>query len=473
MADRTVDHETLRELLYSTFRLSPNSIVADSESTVPGATLWTGARLWCKAFRSAGLRAGDRMLLALPSSRAHIVVTLACWWEGLTVCPVPPSADLDGVASALDVRLVVSDRPCAGSGVVAPTTAANPPEDQALELRSVRHHATTGVAAIFTTSGSSSGSGRQIALSHRNLLAQLRSHVTALGISRDDVTLSVLPWHHAFGALVDVWPALIAGSTVVACPEGARDAVALARTAVRNGATRLSCVPLQAVRIAHELPGFLENLTGGVVGGAAIDAESAAVLSGTRLRVGYGQTETSPGITLGAPGRFAPGCLGRPVGCATKVEAGTLRVRGNNVCDGIWGAGGYEPLQAGRWHDTGDLVSPDGEGGYIFRGRRDNRFKLANGRMIDPHEIEELIRQATGNESVIVRSGPNSIGAVIVGAVQVSVERLRDLLGPCARPLTRLIVIADTDMPRTRKGEPDRGSLSGLFSAGEALERAA
>ena len=40
------------------------------------------------------------------------------------------------------------------------------------------------------------------------------------------------------------------------------------------------------------------------------------------------------------------------------------------------------------WLATGDLALPTADGGFVFQGRSDERFKLNNGRMVNPVPLE-------------------------------------------------------------------------------------
>ena len=85
------------------------AIIAD-ETITPAASLWTGARLWSRAFRSANLRAGDRLVIAVAPSATFVQILVAAIWEGCTIALVPPSADVPALLETLDARAAVADR---------------------------------------------------------------------------------------------------------------------------------------------------------------------------------------------------------------------------------------------------------------------------------------------------------------------------------------------------------------------------
>jgi acyl-CoA synthetase (AMP-forming)/AMP-acid ligase II len=102
---------------------------------------------------------------------------------------------------------------------------------------------------------------------------------------------------------------------------------------------------MQVRRLSEARGGMdlLRALRGGVVGGAPVDAELAALLAETRLRVGYGQTEAAPGVCLGAPGDWRAGAIGQPVGVrdAHQRSRAPARPRGERLCWSLrgWRAG--------------------------------------------------------------------------------------------------------------------------------------
>lgn len=458
-------HERLRDLLYGRFRLQPQPLLAGERFIIPGATLWTGARVWVKAFRELGLRPGDRVAVRLARTPSFVMVTIACWWEGLTLCPLPESMSPGEVESAideLDARLVISSD---SFGYALGTDAAGAPADASKIVPREGGVSSEGIALIMSTSGTS-GRVKRVALTVDNLLAQLESHTEALGVTPADRVLSVLPWHHAFGLLVDLWPALLGGGTVYVEPGGGRDPRAVLAAIEEVDATRLSMVPLLAERLLS-LPEAFTRVRSlqGVIGGAPVEASLAQRLRGSSLRVGYGQTEASPGICLGAPGDFSSGWIGEPVGCETRLEAGELLVRGPNVCAGLWDRGVHRVSDADGWLATGDLVAPSGDG-YAFVGRLDDRFKLSNGRMIEAPTLERAISAELSGLAVMVGSvDAKRLTVVVIVAGDSSDESMvgsdavRGAMGPVGGLLDRVVVLTDAPELRLPKGTLDRRAI--------------
>lgn len=468
--DTAIPHAPMRTLLHDRFRARSMPILAGDGWAIPAASIWAGARLWTKRFREIGLRAGDRVVIASPPGQGLIMPLIACWWDGIAAALVDAPGE-DGnlptcLLEGIDASLIVAP---GGEGEnVLGHDAAGCPLDQAVAMRTAEHREPEHqdpTALLLRTSGTS-GPSRWVALSHANVLSQLRSHTPALGL-RDATVLSVLPWRHAFGLLVDALPALLSEATVLVDLPSARDPERTIRVVRENDVTHLSMVPLHVRRLLHTPGGIemLRSLEGGVVGGAPIDDEIADALRDTRLRVGYGQTEASPGITLGEPGAMSPGLVGMPLGCQTRVDDdGQLLVRGPNVCAGFAGPRGVARLDQTRWLETGDIVDT-ADGGYRFVGRLDASFKLPNGRMIHAAKAESALRVVlpVGVEPVVLpmRDG---IEVVLVcnranASMPDATSIVRETLGPRAGLLLRVRTIEDNEHTRTPKGEIDRRAL--------------
>jgi acyl-CoA synthetase (AMP-forming)/AMP-acid ligase II len=268
----------------------------------------------------------------------------------------------------------------------------------------------------------------------------------------------VLPWHHVFGLVMALMAAIVGGAGVV--HRGiATSTDHIVELAASIGATHLSMVPLTASRLAAAPGGraLLSSLAGGVIGGAPIGAPLARALSATRLRVGYGQTEAGPGISLGELGGFEAGTLGRPVGCDVRIVDGELWFRGPNACIGVFRDGQHIALEPDRWVATGDLVDCDGQGRLRFLGRRAECWKLPNGRMVVPGPLETAIARAIGGDAeALVWASPDGAAIDVVVGVDVDERAVRDALGSLAARMGTLHVLPSDAWARTNKGSVDR-----------------
>lgn len=460
-----------RSALRERMRERPYPLFLMPEGVITAATVWTGSRIWTHAFREAGLSAGDRFVLALPPSHAFLQALVAALWEGLTVAVLPPSDDVAAAMATLDARAAAAPTGDAADGVFVAVNCEGP-RPVPVTTRAACHPATPDVRFLLRTSGSTraGGGGRWVALTDAGVWSVLDSHRRPLALKQEDSRLlSVLPWHHAFGLVIELLPALLAGAEVQRDGRGGRDPDALLALAREQGTTHLNVVPLTLRRLLAVEGGarFLRSLEGGVVGGAAVDAELAEFLRSTRLRVGYGQTEASPGITLGEPGEFPRGgYLGRPLGCETRVdECGVLHFCGANACAGFWDAEiGLTRLPADGWRDTGDLVEAAPDGGLFFRGRSDDAFKLSNGRRVEAGRWEALLRDAFPELTEALLFSPD--GEVLEACVAVRAGRpapetavVRDALGALGGRLCAVRVLPAEAWARTPKGTVHRPAM--------------
>jgi acyl-CoA synthetase (AMP-forming)/AMP-acid ligase II len=439
------------------------ALITDGAIT-PGASLWTGSRLWTQAFRRAGLTAGDRLVVALPPTPAFVQVLGAALWESLTVALLPPSADVPRVLDTLDARAAVAPEPHNHTWV---PDGCSGPQARLEALRPCAEPPAPDVRFLLQTSGTT-GLARWIALSDRNVLSVLASHLPHLRL-RDARVLSVLPWSHAFGLVLDLFPALFAGAEIIRDPEGGRSPASLVSLAGAWDATHLNAVPLTIRRLAEHDRGdrVLDALVGGIVGGAAVSAPLAVRLSDTQLRVGYGQTEAAPGITLGARGEWAANYLGTPLGCEVDVsDAGTLRFRGPNACLGTWTDGALQRTDPDRWVDTGDLVERDGDAFY-YRGRADDTFKLPNGRLVKAGAWEARLKEqfAPLRDALVCTTQHRDVCVALCIDPEASDdppsrEDVAACLDPIAQYLDDVCVVPAAEWQSLPKGELDRSAMT-------------
>jgi len=453
-----------------------------AEGVIPAASVWTGSRLWVEAFRAAGLSSGDRIVVALPPSGAWLQVFVAAIWEGLTLALVPEprsATDVTATMTAADARAAVIPAALPVLEDAADTSPrmifrADPfagPVSTPGALREVRFAPTPDARFFLRTSGTGSDDGRWIALSDENVLAVVDSHLSRLGLEEETSrVLSALPWSHAFGLVIALLPALLTGAEIHRDPDGGRNVESLLDTFAGAGITDFCAVPLTIKRLVVSERGrdFLRSLRGGVVGGAPVDEAATEFLRATRLRVGYGQTEASPGIALGEPGDFpAARYLGKTLGCETRLRDGVLLFRGANACYGMWSAQtGLTTLGADRWHDTGDLVTRAPDGDLFFAGRCDSAFKLANGRRIEAELLENALRaEIPGLENLLLYTAD---GETLEAAADVALDlaAVTAALGSAGRLVCSVRLVAPSSFVYTPKGTLRRAAtLANLLAA--------
>ncbi len=456
-------------ILRRALRRPGHPVLICADTVTPGESLWAGTRAWIVRLRSLGLRAGDRVVHALPPGPGAFMAMCAALHEGLTLAMCPPGIGTDELLGRFDARAAFGMTP--GDATLC-AELAGAPIDAPVTLRDAEGPRTPEARFILSTSGTG-GRPKLAVISDSNVLSVLRAHERALrpaGGWTGVRAMSGVPWHHAFGLIIDLLPAVLGGATVLRDPADGRDPAETLAEARRWGVNWMSMVPLQAARLAQTDEGLarLRSLRGGIVGGAPVPGDLSAVLAATRIRAGYGQTEASPGITLGEPGDWRPGWLGRPLGCRTRVtDDGVLEVAGPNVCSGFWKDARLVPADPDRWLRTGDRVEPVA-GGFVFLGREDEAFKLANGRLVDAPALEHAMRDSGLASEVIVApvQGGRSVAVGMVlntASAPPDIDRVRRLLGPLAPRFSGLVGLPPDQAPRTRKGALDRRAWTALL----------
>ncbi|MEQ8350251.1 MAG: class I adenylate-forming enzyme family protein [Leptospiraceae bacterium] len=348
---------------------------------------------------------------------------------------------------------------------------------------------------ILSTSGTTGGQRKWAILSDYNLFSVLRTHLPRLQMKGATV-LSVLPWNHAFGLILDLIPALLRARTIVRDIPG--DASRFLAVQKRFGIDYVSAVPAVFDRWLKDdsVKDVIGSFTGGLLGGASVNSQLANALRGSSFRVGYGQTEASPGITLGNAGDFKQGFIGNVLGCEVDISQGTLHYRGPNVCTAMVNFTespgiqfsestrvaledamhsltiGIQKRDSGNWQDTGDIVQ-EVEGGFRYLGRANDNFKLSNGRFLDAIAWEKALEESTGYHCYIVsfdggfkvyfaapdhESGKQSFPTIKLQA--------RQSLGKLGEYIRGMEFLQARDIPRSSKGDVNRSALSNPKAGG-------
>ena len=274
-------------------------------------------------------------------------------------------------------------------------------------------------AVVLFTSGSESVP-KAVALTHTNLLANLRDLTQAFEFRADDRLIGVLPPFHSFGLTVTLLLPLASGVPVVYHPVP-MESVPLARIIAAYRVSILIGTPtfLSSIfRVAadDQLNTLRAIFSGGEKCPDALYDTVARRCPCVRFLEGYGVTECSPVITLsdataprrGTIGKLLPSLhhtIRDPETGARVPPGGTglLYVRGPSVFGGYWHYDGPAPFvewDGATWYCTGDLVSEAPDGVFTYAGRL-RRFVKRGGEMVSLPAIEDVLLNAYGLESDI------------------------------------------------------------------------
>lgn len=412
------------------------------------------------ALAARGIRQGDRVGLLCPNGSPFVVSYLGILKAGATVVPInlllnpremgyilgdcdaralirheafdsAAEAVAEGLRLAFQVRIGADALPGRQSFDALTREPGEPPSLAELGPRSI--------AAILYTSGTT-GRPKGAMLSHRNLLANVRSVVEALGFLPYDRVLVVLPMFHAFAATVGMLAPLLSGCGLV--PMQRFDPKAVTQTIAERRATVFLGVPSMfglLLRLEDSAAVAWSGVRICVSGGAAMPA---AVMSAFEARFGVsilegdGPTECSPVTCVNPPsGTRKPGSVGLPIpGVEMRIldarglevpdgAPGEVCVRGPNVMEGYFGLPeATRESFFGEWFRTGDLGTRDADG-YFYLVDRIKDLIIVNGMNVYPRMVEEVLFAHPAVAEAAVVGEPDSLhGEVPVAFVSPTPE---------------------------------------------------
>ncbi|MGV3711171.1 MAG: class I adenylate-forming enzyme family protein [Gemmatimonas sp.] len=257
-------------------------------------------------------------------------------------------------------------------------------------------------------------------LSHRNVIANARASIDALGDEHTDHCLAALPFAHLFGLVVCASAPLMAGGRVTTMdrfhPGRALDIIE------QDGVTRFMGVPsmyvslLNAIRKRGTAPFTQHKLRLCFAGGAPVSEalqDGWFKATGVELRQGYGLTEAAPaGLLTRFDGVNERGTMGTAIpGTEVSIRDpetfvaladdrdGEICLRGPHVFRGYVSSGNDGLRVQDGWLRTGDLGARHANGTVTFRGLIKPMF-TRNGFNIYPREIEHVLSRMSGVRDV-------------------------------------------------------------------------
>ena len=304
------------------------------------------------ALAAAGVHRGDRVGIALPNGVANVVAFLAASMAGIAaplnpaykedefrfyledtnarVLLLPPEGidDARRAAATRHVPILTVDMDADGtvalSGGTARTPAATP--------------APTDAALILHTSGST-GRPKRVPLTHANLSISARNVARSYALSKDDVSLCVMPLFHVHGLVASTLATLSTGGTVVVAAESsARSRSGASRTITAPRGTRrfrrsINCCWPAPTRVEHDrraqrsCASFV-SCSASLPPQVMHDLEAAF---GAPVLEAYGMTEAAHQMASNPlpPAQRLPGSVGSRDGCPDQHHGSTRKASGH------------------------------------------------------------------------------------------------------------------------------------------------
>ena len=182
-------------------------------------------------------------------------------------------------------------------------------------------------------------------------------------------------------------------------------------------------------------------------GSAALQPRLAQVFTAAGLTVveGYGLTETSPVISVNdmRNGNFRIGSVGKVVDQVQVIiaEDGEILCKGPNIMMGYYKNQELtdKVIKGGYFH-TGDIGHLDDDGFLVITDRKKEIFKTSGGKYVAPQVIENVIKQSTLIDQVMVIGENQKFPSAVV---QLNFEAVNEWLGHTEKPLAQQKLIQD------------------------------
>jgi len=304
------------------------------------------------------------------------------------------------------------------------------------------HVAMDDVANIQYTSGTT-GLPKGVMLTHHNVVNNGQFLAQGFHYTEQDKIVVPVPLFHCFGCVIGTMSAVNSGAAII-LPNWTFDAQATLQAVHEESATSVYGVPAMYVA-EFGLPDFasfdLTSLRTGMMSGAPCPVElmkrALNEMHIGELVIAYGQTETSPVVTMSDAGdtiEIRVNTVGRAMPqteirvASTKTdetvptgEQGEICVRGYAVMKGYDGdpEGTSQVIKSDGWLHTGDLGVMREDGCFHLTGRSRDVI-IRGGENIYPREVEEFLYTHPKVGEVQVVGIPNArLGEIVVAWIRL------------------------------------------------------
>ncbi len=463
--DRPLENLTIGEMLHRTANRFPDRLAVASRhqsKRITWAELSDAADRVARGLWSLGVRRGDRVGLWSTNCIEWVMLHMGCARAGAALVNVNPSYRSHELSYTLrrsrmkalflwrrDKRADYSEileRARHGLSLeLAHTIFFDSPEWTALldaQGQLPDHVAVEDIANIQYTSGTT-GMPKGVMLTHHNVVNNGQFLAQGFHYTEKDAIVVPVPLFHCYGCVIGTMSALNSGAAII-LPNwtfGARETLQAIHD---ERATSVYGVPAMYVA-EFALPEFASfdytSLRTGMMSGAPCPVElMKRVLNEMHigeLVIAYGQTETSPVVTMSDAGdslEVRVNTVGRAMP-QTEIQVvsttdgarqpigmqGEICVRGYAVMKGYDGdpAGTAQVVKPDGWLHTGDLgVMREDECLHITGRSRD--VIIRGGENIYPREVEEFLYTHPKVGEVQVVGIPNErLGEIVVAWVRL------------------------------------------------------
>ena len=463
------------------------------------------------ALKERGVSPGDRVGILMNKSIESLAVLFGILKTGAAYVPIDslaPRSRVEYILEHCELRVLVAPREEAGkilphSGADSPWKTILLPADELFGERPAPFEpidlSDTNPAYILHTSGST-GMPKGVGLSHLNSLTFVNMAAEYFRIDKEDRLACHAPLQFDL-TVFDLFVAVRNGATIVLVPETLSIfPMNLARFIDESNITVWNSVASVLSLLAERgrMDRFrFDSLRAVIFSGDVLPAKHLRKLKALLPRVRffnvYGQTEANSSMCYPI-GEIPEGDGWRmPIGKAFPnfevfaldeghqvlqhpEEVGELYVRGSSVAAGYWGdpertsesfvTDPGSKLSNRKVYRTGDLVTLDGNGDYLFLGRKDRQVKC-RGYRVQLDEIESVVNNHPSVKEAVVLAMPDDlVGNRIlahVATVDGGTLTEMEIFEYCGRTLPGYMVpekcIFHDRFPKTATGKTDRNSL--------------